>query len=268
MKDFVLKPGNKGNVTQSYSLSLQFRTVAVVTSLWEAFANELNVVLRRQEWLIAVKDSNEQALQDLQRLDPALDSQSTGGSRDGGALGRAGPCPGYEKLQTFAVFREHALKYGKCQSVDDLKSTTQQITPLKKLLVVLLGSCKTAVAELRAAKQRSVNAEIAAKKKKEKEEAAQQKKRASATKAGRPAKGMGGLAEHPIFKLEGEARLAVPTSRQTWPDSAELDTQMPFLVTQWDVVGQKLDKPLSDFGRAFNESSLKVCSRNEVSSCP
>ena len=232
----------------------------------QAFQNELNVVLRRQEWLIAVLESNEEKLQELLQGDNANDGASTGDSRDLSAAARAGPCAGYTGLKPLQVLCDHGQKYRSCQCPSDLKTVTEEIAPLKKLLAVLIGSCKTAVTELRGAKQRAINADEAAKKKREKEEETEQRKRAAGKKSGRPAAGPQPRAEHPVFRIEGrgQANFAVDHSATRWDDGWQMidaciltGIETKSLCGDEDI-GKKVEQSLVDFGKAFNESSLKA----------
>ena len=217
--------------------------------------------MRRQEWLVAVRDGQEEKLKELLQQDQN-DAASAADSRDAAAVGRAGPCAGYESLKTLASFQSHAVKFRQCTSTATLKATNEECAPTKKLLNVLIASCRTAVTELRSAKQRALNAEAAAQKKREKEEKEAGKKKGKG-QVGRPVKA--GVVENPIFKLECE-RQAVPSSNKWEPDSDWLlDRQVPFILSsikcltaEGDVAEKKLAECMREFCVAFDESSLKV----------
>lgn len=129
-----------------------------------------------------------------------------------------------------------------------------EATPIKKQILVLLNSCKLAVSDLQGARQRAK----AEKEKAQGKELRRQKevgaeKRAADMKATmavakRPKQGTA-----PVFELED---MPLPTA-SSWTRSFRLTR--PFVVTGATAVfNDSVRKCLSDFGVAFDNSTLKV----------
>ena len=226
------------------------------------------MVLRRQEWLQAVKDDDETKLQDL--LAQALqDDDATGSvagsgprcqSRDQASLARAGPCAGFEKLTVLRVFSDLASNFRTCSSTADLKAANEAAVAPRKLFNTLLASCKAAVAELRSSKQRAVSAAETLRKKRAKEAETEAKKVGKKRRAN--SDGKGHVASHAVFQLDASDCVAM-TMATAWDKEWLLETAEPFVITGADLEnidgdGGALEGFLKDFAKAFNESSLKA----------
>ena len=232
----------------------------------QAYVDEMAVVLRRQEWLVAVKDSDEKKLETLQQATaiPASgeDSASVAGSRDSGAVARAGPCAGYQNLKTLNDFSGKGIKFRACTSKDQLKKVQESMGPAKKLYQTLLASCKASVSELRSAKQRAAAAANKRKRIREEENLNKAKPKRGRGKATvNPAQAASGLAHHSIFELESSDCATIP-SATTWQSDWLLDKA--FVISNIDQIvdeesaRKSVKTLLSDFAKAFNESSLKA----------
>ncbi|CAE7443624.1 unnamed protein product [Symbiodinium sp. KB8] len=269
-KDF-----NRGVQTLKENMDSQMESMAAVVVEFrakpedaKAFQDELAVVLRRQEWLQAVKDDDETKLQDL--LAQALqDDDATGSvagsgprcqSRDQASLARAGPCAGFEKLTVLRVFSDLASNFRTCSSTADLKAANEAAVAPRKLFNTLLASCKAAVAELRSSKQRAVSAAETLRKKRAKEAETEAKKVGKKRRAN--SDGKGHVASHAVFQLDASDCVAM-TMATAWDKEWLLETAEPFVITGADLEnidgdGGALEGFLKDFAKAFNESSLKV----------
>ena len=228
----------------------------------QAFKDELAVVLRRQEWLRAIKDSDSSKVKELlqQAMDPSDDAASQAGSasRDLSSLAKAGPCAGFSELKTCKDLEQMAIRFRACGSKEDLKDVTDSITPSKKLWGTLLSSCKASVSELRGAKSRSDEAEK--KRRAKEEEVAASAKKAAAGKRKRDKAASASKSSDPaIFGLEAEHCDELESSSSWRPDWL-LAGKKPFLVTSVAFAAEtdKFDSFLKDFAKAFNESSLKA----------
>ena len=78
-----------------------------------------------------------------------------------GALARAGPCPGFEKLKLLNSFEFYKAQIKLATSEDDLKLKVQACDPMRKLFNTLLASCRVACSDLAAA-QAALRAEAEA----------------------------------------------------------------------------------------------------------
>eukprot|EP00434_Breviolum_minutum_P045093 symbB.v1.2.040356.t1/scaffold7167.1/size12942/3 len=120
----------------------------------QEFSQEMTLVQKRQEWLVAALSLDDSALatkiseqEAASRTHPG-DGATVTDSRDGGALARAGPCAGFENLKSLNFLESQAPKFRACSSQADIKQTMESITPSKKLIMMLASACKTAVNEL------------------------------------------------------------------------------------------------------------------------
>lgn len=145
----------------------------------QLFSEEMNLVERRQSWLLAVRDSDEEALSEKinQALAPSegvkvKDGATVTDSKDLSALSRAGPCCGWENLKPITHLENYAPKFKTCTSQEDISQKIEAIAPVKKLIGVLMSSCKTAVNDLGGARKKHQQQKEKAKEKAMKEAAA------------------------------------------------------------------------------------------------
>ena len=149
----------------------------------QEFSQEMTLVQKRQEWLVAALSQDDSALNGkISEQEAASRTPSDGAtvtdSRDGGALARAGPCAGFENLKSLNFLESQAPKFRACSSQADIKQTMESITPSKKLIMMLASACKTAVNELVGAKKKSLQNKEKQKEKDLKEAADKRKKNA------------------------------------------------------------------------------------------
>ena len=233
---------------------------------WQAFKDELAVLVRQQEWLIAVKDNNAARLTDLlaSTTETADDAVSNAASRDAGAVARAGPCAGFQSLKILEDLSQQATCFRACASKEDAKGVNEKLSEEKKPYVALLGACKLALGELRSAKSRAASAAEAAKKKKARLEEAEAKKSAKRKKLGQQQQNAtAAVGDHAIFHVAPPECCSIPANRLWTPDFT-FDECKPFVLTGvQDTVDDeggktRLEKFLKEFSGAFTESSLKA----------
>ena len=124
----------------------------------------MNIAVARGGWLRTVLHQEEddalKAQFDRQKSDGGPDNaSSTASSRDAGSAARAGPCPGFEKLESFKMLEEHGSKISTCTDLPHLKELTTEKASLRKVFAVLQQSCKQAVTDLRGARAKKLRQE-------------------------------------------------------------------------------------------------------------
>ena len=222
-------------------------------------------MMRRAEWLAAVKDSNSTKLSELlgQSAETADDGRSVGDSRDVGAVARAGPCAGFKDLKSLSDLRAEESNFKNCACKEDVKALNERLSGCKKLYTTLVSSCKASLTELRSAKTRTEAAAEAEKRKRARQEEADAKKMAKKKRTGQQAAAKAAAAEHPVFQLSPNETSAIPTSH-AWKVGFSFDSSKPFVVSGvQDMASGKVEKEkiaqiFKDFAKAFNESSLKA----------
>ena len=232
--------------------------------LSQAYEHEMAIVTRRLEWLSSVVTDDEARLQMLIKQTTAPpapeDGQSvTAGSRDLGALSRAGPCHQYEQLTTLSSLAEIQSQFRLCTSAQEVKDTFAKAVPLKKTITLLQTACKASMSELKAARARDQAAVEAEQKREAKKKKDQEKgKPAKPKPAGRPEKPQ--HIKHAIFAFQSRVDTVVDTA-STWQDHWDLES--PFLLSGFLRSGfekhkEELQAELDDFSKAFDGSSVKA----------
>ena len=142
------------------------------------FCEEMSLVARRREWLVLVTNKDEEALASkIAEISEGkgADVASNADSRDASALARAGPCAGYEKLKTLSFLENMSSGFRECSTQDEVKKHFEETVPVKKLILVLMSSCKTAMSELTGARKKAVQAKERQREKEAKDAAEKQK---------------------------------------------------------------------------------------------
>ena len=191
------------------------------------------MVIRRQEWLAAVLEATNAKLTELltQAQAPMDDGETSGRSRDEAALARAGPCAGFTTLRSLRDLSAEASGFRGCGSKQDVKTLSEGLSSKKKIFATLLGSCKTALSELRSAKSRSESAAEASKRKRVKQEEAEAKRLAKQKKTGeRSQNARAGASDHAVFQLSASDCRAIPTTH-AWQDGMTLQNAEPFIIS-------------------------------------
>ena len=76
-----------------------------------------------------------------------------GGSRIAGALLRVGPCPGSEKLINFKALSNMLTKLRDCTDSEGIQKVWSEQKPIKDVYNALNASCRTAMTDLKNARQ-------------------------------------------------------------------------------------------------------------------
>ena len=255
----------------------------------EAHSEKMTVVIKRQEWLQAMLKS-EEALEAKQAAfqssvggtsvsvgDEAEELCAVAGRREGSSLARCGPCPGFENLLAMETFEAHRVVFRACQSTQEIRERTEEMSQSRKLHDALLASCRATVRTLRAAKAKEESD-----KKKEEEKRKKEEDKANKDKdAGKDKKGkravpsgevFGGRAtkkgsshvilDSPCKDIEHHAipKLLAASAGDKW-QWRTVDLTMPFIVShapeEW-VEAPAAAKELQVFAKAFDGSGLKV----------
>ena len=135
----------------------------------QLYDQEMQLVLRRQEWLQAVLENKDEELNNMiQQLTTTPEAGGTSvvtDSKDMSAVARAGPCAGFESLKVMSHLTQFAEQFRHCQSQEDIKKKFEEIAPSKKVITVLMSACKTSLNELLGARKRKQQQEAKEKEK-------------------------------------------------------------------------------------------------------
>ena len=232
----------------------------------QAYHTELGIVMARLEWLAAVLDGPESALDTLNdKLNKDSQQMSdAASSRDGGSVGRAGPCAGFSDLKPISVLVEHAVKFRVCVSDQSVQDVKAEVKPLKNLLRVLNTSCQGSVTGIRGVRQKAINKQETARLnlEKAKQGTGQKKRAAEATKGRQPKKLASSI--HPAFTIEppgGRDQFIVP-SVPYW--SAGMQTSTPFIISAVEMPKESVadsslvTEALGSFKKVFAESAMRT----------
>ena len=112
---------------------------------------EMGVVMKRQQWLAAVLEGDEQTLaamcESITREAGTEVGSTTASSAGEASLARAGPCPGFEHLQPFSVLRDHAVKFRSAESTDQVKQLNAEVADAQTKIDVA-GGCARVPSEI------------------------------------------------------------------------------------------------------------------------
>eukprot|EP00438_Fugacium_kawagutii_P011470 Skav235188 [mRNA] locus=scaffold1938:6135:8648:+ [translate_table: standard] len=242
------------------------------------FQEELQILEKRQKWLHAILEKDEQPLQALLTEQESEEHNAAAGaaetrttSQDIAAIGRAGPCQGYRSLKTLSMLKAMGAEYRICTSNEQIKEISDKCQNEKKLANTLVAAVKAARNDLLAAEKRLITQQ-----KKERERAA--KAAAKAKAAGKPPAGKGhddkagtGIASTGVARkassLEAtlfgnkseiwtadEHRIPVCGAMQNIDD---LDESQPFIQTGFQVP-DTIIQACKDFKGVFESSALRI----------
>ena len=245
----------KGVSAEMLSVIAEVRSCS---NLSAGFQTEMQVVVRRQAWLQAVIDGEEQLNRQREMLaDNCDDSGSTGGgSRDSASMLKVGPCAGHQDLKPISCMKDHAVQFRTCTSAQEIKSTFEAVAPLKKLYGCLMNSCRMATSDVRKAIA-TARADIEAANKKARKAKTEVAKKGASAARGNLTNMVAMSTTHAIFdmELDGDAH-SMPTANQ-WDETWPLDA--PFVVTDVRLaLSDEIKAALQDFTGLFANSSLRV----------